>query len=881
MKAAAVGLLLAVESALAFPLPDAVSVDGQPAGARVEVLQDGRVLLKGGEASTVRLRWKHAFGPEARVFGDMWGHSRGNHHWARLADPDSCKSQCGALAWFFLVTDGDRSDGYGVKVQPNAFACWQADPAGFSLTLDVRAGSSPVRLGSRTLEACTLVAIRGAAGETPFAVGRRFCRLMCPKSRAPSQPMYGFNDWYNTYGANTATNLLADAAFWFGAMDRAAAKAGKTVTNRPYVVADDGWQVKGDWSATNARWGMGMDEFARRVKAMNAKPGLWYRPLYRKGANPMDPTGPDVEERIRRDIARFRAWGMDLVKIDFLLYDWNGTFGSELTDTPVRRDDLKWSRRDRTSAEVVLSLYRTMREAAGDGVAIIGCGALNHLVAGLFEANRTGDDTCGFYWPCVGSRGPNAVGMRAIQHGVFFAVDGDVVAWNDCSSVPIHRPIPWRLNRQWLDLLARSGTSTFLSWNRRDAKEGDVDFIADSLVRASEPQGECEPLDWTTQSSPRRWRFGDETAEYDWEVPPADAYPFVPEEGAALQTRALQATIDRAAAAGGGKIVIPKGEWTIGSVFFRPRTTLKLEEGAVLKGSGDRADYPTRTIRLEGLMRQGLASLINAEGVDGFAIEGPGTIDGNGLPFWKTCDKPRPRLVYVANARNVTFRNATIKNSPMWTCHFYRCEDVYVEGCTIVSEVIDGNWPVNTDAIDFDVVDGAVVADCKINVNNDAVVLKGGKGPDADDLAKHPENGPCRNVLVEGCTFGSMCFGGVTLGSECFSASNVVLRNSRFEGSQSTLYLKIRIDTPQLYTDIVATNLSGHARQGLWVKPYLRHAKKEWANLEIPSLVTNLVYDAGPAFSSPKPEVVVPHKVYRLFRRDKGEGPSTRQEVLQ
>ena len=860
--------VFAAGGAVAFPKPEAITVDGQPAGNRVEIAADGRVLVKGGEASTVRIRWRRAFSPDAKVFGDLWERTRGGHFWARLGDPDSCKSQQGAMAWFFLVDEDGRTDGYGVKVQPNAFASWRADTEGFALTLDVRAGSRPVQLGTRTLEACTLVDIRGKAGETPFQVGRRFCRMMCPKSRAPSAPMYGFNDWYNTYGKNTATNFIEDVRFWFGAMDRAAKKAGKGVRNRPYAVADDGWQRKdGNWDAVNDRWGMAMPEFARRIRALEAKPGLWYRPFHRRGENPIDPTDPEVEAKIRRDVARFRGWGFDLVKADFLTYDWNGTWGPKLTDSPVARDDLGWGRRDRTTAEVVLGLYRAIREAAGDGVAVIGCNALNHFAAGLFEANRTGDDTCGFYWPCVAQRGPNALGMRAIQNGVFFAVDGDVAAWNDSSPVPIHRPIPWTKNRQWLDLLTRSGTAAFISWNRRDAREGDVDFIAAALVRASEAHGECEPLDWQATSLPRRWRFGNETAEYDWGIPPANCHPFVPDPDAALQTSALQATIDRAAAAGGGKVVIPKGEWTIGSVFFRPGTALRLEEGAVLKGSADRKDYPEMTVRLEGMMRKGLASLVNADGVDGFTIEGPGMIDGNGLPFWRTASKPRPRLVYVANSDFVSFLNATIKNSPMWTCHLYRCTNVYVDGCTILSEVIKGNSPVNTDAIDLDIVDGAQICNTYMNVNNDAVVLKGGKGPEANDFANHPENGVCRNVVVEDCTFGKLCFGGVTLGSECVMASNVVLRNSRFEGSQSTLYLKMRIDTPQLYTDITATNLSGTARQGLWVKPYLRHAKKEWGKLEIPSVATNILYDAGPAFTSPKPEVIVPHKVYRLYRK--------------
>ena len=57
---------------------------------------------------------------------------------------------------------------------------------------------------------------------------------------------------------------------------------------RPFVVVDDGWQANESvhspvppgtrWAGVNARWGMPMDEVARRVKALGARPGLWYRP---------------------------------------------------------------------------------------------------------------------------------------------------------------------------------------------------------------------------------------------------------------------------------------------------------------------------------------------------------------------------------------------------------------------------------------------------------------------------------------------------------------------------------------------------------------------------------------------------------------------------
>ena len=52
-----------------------------------------------------------------------------------------------------------------------------------------------------------------------------------------------------------------------------------------------------------------------------------------------------------------------------------------------------------------------------------------------------------------------------------------------------------------------------------------------------------------------------------------------------LQTEKIQSAIDAAAQNGGGVIVIPKGTYLSGALFFKPKTHLHLEEGAVLKGS--------------------------------------------------------------------------------------------------------------------------------------------------------------------------------------------------------------------------------------------------------------------------------------------------------
>lgn len=337
-------------------------------------------------------------------------------------------------------------------------------------------------------------------------------------------------------------------------------------------------------------------------------------------------------------------------------------------------------------------------------------------------------------------------------------------------------------------------------------------------------------------------------------------------DGRTKDTAAIQKALD-ACAVRGGTVLFPVGTYLTGNLRVRGRTELRLAKGALIKGSADRADYPETTVRIEGELRRWPASLITVTEADGFRLTGPGTIDGNGQAFWPDPGRPRPKLLTVVRSRHVVLENVTVKNAAMWTCHFHQCADILVSGCTILSEKVGDAEPINTDAFDLDGVDGVRICDTYVNCNNDAVALKGGKGPDADDFVRHPENGACQNVLVENCSFGPLCFSGITIGSECVAASNVVMRNARFDGSLSALCIKMRLDTPQTYADIVATNLSGRARQGLWVRTYLSRSKPEWKDVVLPSVATNVLYDAGTAFSTPKPEVIDRHPALRLYRR--------------
>jgi polygalacturonase len=288
-----------------------------------------------------------------------------------------------------------------------------------------------------------------------------------------------------------------------------------------------------------------------------------------------------------------------------------------------------------------------------------------------------------------------------------------------------------------------------------------------------------------------------------------------------LNTTAIQSVIDNAEMNGGGTVVIPKGVYLTGALFFKPGTHLRLEEGAVLKGSDNISDYPLIPSRMEGRSIYYYAALINAYHVDSFSISGPGTIDGNGLKFWKEfwahrdsmkkIGKPstnlevhRPRLLFIWGCNNVTIQHVKLHNSGFWTTHLYQCNNVLIENCDIRAPFKPVPAP-SSDGVDIDVCKKVTIRNCYISVNDDAVCIKGGKGPDAQKLI---ENGAVEDVLVENCEFGDS-HGCLTLGSECIHANNITLRNCTVDCNTPILRLKMRPDTYQVYENIVIENITG------------------------------------------------------------------------
>lgn len=504
------------------------SFAGQTAHGDVRIAvqeADGALRLRIAAEDTplryIRLRYNFTAqekrGDIFRILGDHYERGYGDLCW-RGVEPERI------MPWYMLVSNGSDQDedvtgrfteGFGVRVQCAAIITWQYDVAGITMWADIRNGGAGVLLGGRTLDVCDIV-----FGEyrdmSAFDAGRAFCRAMCPVSKLPPHRVYGSNNWYYAYGKSSHEEILADT--------RIVAQQCEGLKNIPYMVIDDGWEkypCDGPWTVTNERF-PDMKKLADEMRALGVRPGIWVRylldehfeieecePEWRMANNKaaLDPSHPGVIDYVKRITAMLRDWGYELIKHDFSTYDIFGRWGFAM-DGQTAQDGWHFYDRTRTSAEIVVDFYRAVREAAGDDCVIIGCNTIPHLCAGMYELNRTGDDTSGNEWTRTRRMGVNTLAFRMIQNEIFYMTDADCVG--------ITGNIAWSLNRQWLDVLARSGSPLFVSCKPGVLNEAELEELRQAWAVNAVQANDCRPLDWMENAYPALWRIDGEKVSYNW-----------------------------------------------------------------------------------------------------------------------------------------------------------------------------------------------------------------------------------------------------------------------------------------------------------------------------------------------------------------------------
>ncbi|MCL2515857.1 MAG: hypothetical protein FWD85_00955 [Microbacteriaceae bacterium] len=517
-----------------MPMPDAVftwSAEGEvPRAARPddddEWAAEGAVIRASPAPDGLRLsvtshsplsgvavRWNRGLPEGCLVLGDAWERSYGDLRW----EPPRAER---ALPWYWIATEpGGGIRGAGVRVRPTALCSWTADTAGVTLWLDVRSGDRPLELGERELALATLVELESHEGTAFDALGE-LCAALCSDPIVPDRPVFGSNNWYYAYGVGfDADAVLRDA--------ETVVRAAEGTDQAPFCVIDAGWSEGG--TAPGGPWDRGMGTFsemadvAARIRAAGALPGLWFRPLLSRrqvpgsrherldGDWPLDPSRPETLALVAESVARFRDWGYELIKHDFSTYD---VFGRFLQRSDHQVGAPRWSFADarRTTAEILIELYRTIHDAA-DGAIVLGCNTIGHLAAGLEHIHRIGDDTSGREWERTRRMGVNTLAFRLAQNRRFFLVDADCV--------PSTPQTPWARNREFLELVAAGGTATFVSIDPKTLTDDVAADIARAAQRvlAGDDAGGIEPLDWQSASTPRRWRVGDEHHVCCWEQP--------------------------------------------------------------------------------------------------------------------------------------------------------------------------------------------------------------------------------------------------------------------------------------------------------------------------------------------------------------------------
>ncbi|WP_338359389.1 glycoside hydrolase family 28 protein [Yeosuana marina] len=277
-------------------------------------------------------------------------------------------------------------------------------------------------------------------------------------------------------------------------------------------------------------------------------------------------------------------------------------------------------------------------------------------------------------------------------------------------------------------------------------------------------------------------------------------------DGTTLCTQAIQTAIDRCNANGGGKVIVPPGNYVTGPLFLESNICFEVFSGATLLFDDDIENCPIVDGRWEGIERKVYASLFTGHDLQNVTITGRGTLNGQGRTWWEAFYKtrdirvqngiterepdnpigsplkvPRPRMINLYNCSNVLISELTLVNSPSWTIHPVYCENVTIEKISIIQP----HDSPNTDGINPESCKNVRILNCFVDCGDDCITIKSGYNEDGRRVAK-----PCENIVISNCTF-AHGHSAIGIGSEMSGdVRNITVSNCVFNGTFRGIRIK-------------------------------------------------------------------------------------------
>ena len=283
-------------------------------------------------------------------------------------------------------------------------------------------------------------------------------------------------------------------------------------------------------------------------------------------------------------------------------------------------------------------------------------------------------------------------------------------------------------------------------------------------------------------------------------------------DGKTDDAKAIQLTIDRCSAEGGGRVLFPRNHtFLAGPIELKSNVELHLEATATLKANPDESIYQLSAFgenRGEGML------WLYANDAENLSITGKGTIHGNGIAFMgkelddsyelkpladQTFD-PRPHVLTLTAVKNLTIRDVTIKEGAYWTVHLIGCDGAVIDGIQLLNNLKIRNG----DGIDIDHSKNVRIANCHITSGDDCICLK--------NRREFEKYGSCHDITVTNCVMSSRSCA-IKIGSENMdSIYNVVFDNCIITASNRGLGIQNRDEGT--VTDIIFSNIQLDCR--LW-----------------------------------------------------------------